>query len=132
MRILTSLAVLLISFPALSMPDCSDAEDFKGSVYGMLVSEMLPINAESPEEDAKVRFENGDYRLMGYGLYSGIKILGIDKLEENEVCKYGVRVLPGMTDAFESPDHRRLVDELRVYIDEYNAYMVKLLGKRSP
>src|SRR5690625_2909117 len=119
MRILTSLAVLLISFPALSMPDCSDVEDFKGSVYGMLVSEMLPINVESPEEDAKVRFANGDYRLMGYGLYSGIKIPGIDKLEENEVCKYGVRVLPGMTDAFESPDHRRLVDELRVYIDEY-------------
>ncbi|MCO4321186.1 hypothetical protein [Aliidiomarina quisquiliarum] len=132
MRILTSLAVLLINFPALSLPDCSGLEDFKGSIYGMLVSEMLPINVESPKEDAYVRFENGDYRLMGYGLYSGIKIPRIEKLEENEVCKYGVRVLPGMTDAFESPDHRRLVDELRVYIDEYNAYIVSRLKEKSP
>lgn len=131
MRILTLMAVLLISFPAFSMPDCSYVEGFKGSVYGMLVSEMLPINVASPEEDATIRFKNGDYRLMGYGRYSGIKIPGIETLGENEVCEYGIRVLPGMTDAFESPDHRRLVDELKVYIGEYNAYMLKHLGKRS-
>lgn len=127
MRTITLIGLMLISAltnAANGLPDCSEVEEFKSSTHGMLLSELLPIDVGSPEKDAKIRFENGDYRLLGYGSYSGIKIPGSELLEKNELCKYGVNVLQGITDAFESSEHRVLVEQFKSYIKKYNAYLV--------
>lgn len=129
-RTLFVISVILISVSTYAAPDCSKTEDFKSSVYGMLMSEMLAVNVDSPEEDAEIHFGNGDYRLLGYGVYSGIKIPGSELLENDEICEYGVKVFPGMTDAYESPKHRVLVEELKEYIKRHNAYiLIKITNK---
>ena len=113
------------------MPDCSGMEEFKSSIYAMLRSELLPINLNTPEIDAKIRYKMGDYRLLGYGLYSGIHVPGVDLLGGNKICEYGVRTFSGMTDAYESYDHKILVKALRSYIEKYNAYILSELQNKE-
>ncbi len=128
MRVFFIISVMLSGVSANGMPDCSESDVFMTSTYGMLLSALLPINVSSPESDAQINFENGDYRLLGFGDYAGIKIPGSDYLDQNKICEYGVRILPGMTDAFESSEHRVLVEKIRIYIKKYNAYLLNRLG----
>ena len=117
------------SIQVTAQTDCSTIDDFKSSLYGMLKSDLLPIDANSPEEDAKLRIENGDLRLLAYGLLSGMKIPKEQLLKKNQICLYGVKVIQGMTDSFESSEHRKLVHKLREYINKYNTFMVKHIKK---
>lgn len=130
MRVAILFFIILMSPLVESMPDCSGT-DLQTSLYGMLQSELLPMHIDSPEDDADIRFNNGDYRFLAYGLYSGLKVPGTEALEKNEICKYGVEVLPAMTDAFESREHRLLVKKFRTYADRYNTRMLKNLRTKE-
>ena len=98
----------------------------------MLISELLPIDLRSPEADAQIRFSNGDYRLLAYGEFSGVAVPGEELLKPNQICELGVRVFSGATDAYESSDHRKLVEELKAYVNAYNLAIIELLKSAGP
>lgn len=60
---------------------------------------------------------------MAYGTYSGLQILFEELIGENKICQYGVRIIPGVTDAYELKEHRSLVEKLKIHIKTYNKFM---------
>jgi hypothetical protein len=124
MKISTFLLIYFISLSASSKPDCSENEDFVSSTYGMLRAELLPLDIDFPESDASKRAELGDYRLLAFGTYSGITTPFEELLDKNEICQYGIRVISGLTDAYESKEHRVLAETIKQYIRIYNKSLV--------
>ncbi len=127
MNMVAILVAMAMSGSVTQLPDCSISEDFETSLHGMLKTEMSAINSDMPERDAHKNFGNGDYRLLGFGDISGLVVPTADQLTATQFCEEGVRVLPGMTDSFESREHRELVETIREYVRRYNAAMVQLL-----
>ncbi len=116
-------------FSAQGLPDCAEHEDFATSTYGMLQMALLPTNISSPEQDARVTFANGDYRLLAFGGVGGYEVPGPNSLDVRVLCAYGVRTFPGLTDAYESSEHRIVADKVRGYSKKYNQFLVTLLQK---
>ena len=113
---------------ASELPDCSDVENRSTTTHGILLSEVLSVNLESPSEDASIRFDNGDYRLLAYGTYEGWTVPHFELFEGKEICRYGIKPFP-IFDSFESSEHAALVAHVKRYIDAYNAHMAALIRK---
>ena len=131
MKIFIFLSIYLISLSASAKPDCSERETFVSSTYGMLKAELLPLVVDTPESDAIKRAELGDYRLLAYGTYSGISIPFEELLGKNEICLYGIRVMAGLTDAYESKEHRVLAEKIKHYIRIYNKSLVEHIRSKN-
>lgn len=107
---------------------CWVADDYSAVITkqeAILTSYLYPINLTRPIEDAELRIEFGDYRLIGIGGF-GISYPGIDMRIDGEVlCSVGRRYLQGTSDAQESHAHAELIQNFKIYAEVYNK---KILG----
>jgi len=130
MRVLVLFVLFGIAIPASAedVPCWLDPSiEPKVSLHASLKSLLLPIRLDEPENDAKLRFEHGDYRILAnYGFtaeFTGIK-------DKSIICKVGVRYLEGTSDGLEGREHLQLVEKVRVYARKYNLTMLRLLKEQ--
>ena len=91
----------------------------------ILKSYLYPMNLKDPVADAKLRINNGDYRLIGIGGI-GISYPGIDLRHDGDIlCKLGGRYLQGTSDAHESKSHSQLIQKFSEYAGKYNAVVIE-------
>lgn len=106
------------------------------SKIAVLKASVLPIDLDSPEQDAKKRIGHEDFRLIAIPELT-IRIPGISSQEDYKIlCYFGVKQIDGMTHAAEDLPHLKLMGKFKTYISKYNQYMIEFYrnefkGKKS-
>lgn len=111
--------------------DCSNSEDVNTSVYGMLKTELLPINLDNPETDAILRINMKDYRFLGYHNFSGLQVPEVGGTNNAVLCRFGLKVFSGISDSYESKEHRILSEKMKTYANKYNLYLLGQLREQQ-
>ncbi len=90
------------------------------SVKAEVVSHLKP---ESAESDARVAVAHGDRRLLAVYGYT-IEVPGVRTAVTELKARYGLRMLEGTSDSYQSPGDQKLNENARRYASIYNRTVI--------
>ena len=115
---LTNYRAVAIGLALALSPACADPSPSRPPTD---LSELRRIASSSPATDLEDAIARSDLRFVGvYGFT--VEVLGVPDWDAGS---YGLRMIPGTSDATESQEHYRLNQQARQYALEYNLLLLK-------
>lgn len=94
-----------------------------------LKSFILPINLNDPRGDAEARINHGDMRFLAIREIA-IQVPGLPRGGDQFLCRYGIRIVDGITDVGGDEEYNQLVAKVKNYVAEYNRAVFEILSQK--
>jgi hypothetical protein len=93
----------------------------------ILRGEVKNLNLADPLVDLRAQIKAGSYKFLGVSGFVYCAPLGVTGYQPDLLQKYGVRCIPGTSDALENREHAALMKAVTAYATSYNSALASYL-----
>ena len=122
--------ILFIGFILSSLTACTKMPN-RSAVQNPSLTELRKLRTENAISDARKSADSKDFRFLAVQGYA-LTVPGVREDLIRVQSTYGIKIIEGTSDTFNSPEERQLNANARAYAEKYNQTIVAEKKRASP